>query len=93
MACCRRIGAGSKLVEDRPYAVVTHIVEIAAASWNTLLDANDDIARDVQPILNVDVCPAKAVYDARSPEEERDGSTSGGLHHSMRLHEYASALT
>ncbi|KAG7149686.1 hypothetical protein HYQ46_001396 [Verticillium longisporum] len=49
---------------------VLKVIEVSAASRDTLFDAIDDIARDVQAVFDVDVSTADAVDDPGNPEEQ-----------------------
>lgn len=48
-----------------------HVVKIASASGDGLLDAVDDVSGHVQAVLDVDVHAAEPHDDAQEPEEER----------------------
>lgn len=51
--------------------VATHIVEITAAARDGLLNAFNDISRDTEAILDVDMHATETHDDSEEPEEER----------------------
>lgn len=70
---------------------VREVVEIATTARDTLLDAIDDIARNVETVLDVDVNTTNAIDYASDPEEQCCAGASCPLHDTLGRHEDAGA--
>lgn len=70
-----------------PWEHILKVVQFPSGSRNGLLDSVNHIARDVEPVLDEDVCSRQTVDATKDPHENGHSGAPDTLHHFCRATE------